>query len=142
LFGSLIVAKPNNVGVGVAAIIFNSDGKVLLIKRKGAHASGVWAAVGGWIDYNDCSIENAVIREIKEEVGLKVCDLKMLTVTTELHSEIEVRSVTLYFTCTHELSTKIHIMEPQKIDAAMWFNLNSLPKNLYPGLEDVLIMIK
>ena len=46
------------------------DGKILLIKRKNKPFEGKWALPGGFVNYGE-KTEDAVIREIFEEVGLK-----------------------------------------------------------------------
>ena len=45
------------------------DNKILLIKRKGEPFKGKWALPGGFVEYNE-KVEDAVIREIKEETGV------------------------------------------------------------------------
>ena len=51
------------------AIIINDQGKVLLGKRARNDAIGKWALVGGKPD-GDETAEKAIVREVKEELGL------------------------------------------------------------------------
>lgn len=54
----------------VAAIIENSEGKILLIKRANTHSfEGFWALPGGKIDAGETA-EAAVVKEVKEETNL------------------------------------------------------------------------
>ena len=53
------------------------DNKVLLIKRKYDPFKGKWALPGGFVEYGE-KVEDAVIREIYEETGLKTNINKML----------------------------------------------------------------
>ena len=43
--------------------------KILLIKRKNNPFKGLWALPGGFVNYGE-NVENAVVREVKEETGL------------------------------------------------------------------------
>lgn len=49
--------------------IIERDNKILLIRRKGATFNGYLALPGGYVDYGE-TVENAVIREVHEEVGM------------------------------------------------------------------------
>jgi len=51
------------------AIIINEKGKVLLGKRARGIASGLYALIGGKPDEGEV-VRDAVIREVKEEIGL------------------------------------------------------------------------
>ena len=54
----------------VAAIIYNSENKILITKRPaGFHLAGLWEFPGGEVA-NGETFENALIREIKEETNL------------------------------------------------------------------------
>lgn len=54
--------------VGVGGLIVE-DGEVLLARRAGRHDKGMWALPGGFVE-RDESIEEAVLREVREETGL------------------------------------------------------------------------
>ena len=53
----------------VDVIIEWEDGQIILIKRKNPPAG--WALPGGFVDYGE-SLEQAAIREVREETGLDV----------------------------------------------------------------------
>jgi len=61
---------PDHPVVGVGAIII-SKGKILLEKRKNEPSRGKWSIPGGLVELGE-SVEQAVIREVKEETGLDV----------------------------------------------------------------------
>lgn len=46
------------------------DEKILLVKRKNQPFKDKWALPGGFVDYGETT-ENAVVREVLEEAGLK-----------------------------------------------------------------------
>jgi NAD+ diphosphatase len=57
-----------------AVIILVKDGDRCLLARKREWAPGRYALVAGFVD-NGESLEGAVAREVKEEVGVDVCDI-------------------------------------------------------------------
>ena len=61
---------PDQPVVGVGAIIV-SEGKILLERRKNEPSRGKWSIPGGLVELGE-SVEQAVIREVKEETGLDV----------------------------------------------------------------------
>jgi 8-oxo-dGTP diphosphatase len=73
---------PNRPIVGVGAIIIH-EGKILLEKRKSAPGKGKWSIPGGLVDLGE-SIEQAVIREVKEETGLDVAEPTLVDVVNHI----------------------------------------------------------
>ena len=61
---------PKQPVVGVGAVII-CDGKILLEKRKNDPGKGKWSIPGGLVELGE-SVEQTVIREVKEETGLDV----------------------------------------------------------------------
>jgi mutator protein MutT len=61
---------PTQPVVGVGAIIV-CDGKLLLEKRKNEPGKGKWSIPGGLVELGE-SVEQTVVREVKEETGLEV----------------------------------------------------------------------
>ena len=94
--------RPENVGVGIAVVILDRDGRVLLLRRSGAHAAGRWSVPGGWVDAEDASLLDAVRREAREEVEVEVVEAHQVGATTEYHEDLGVRTVTVYFLCGAE----------------------------------------
>ncbi|RJR21980.1 MAG: NUDIX hydrolase [Nitrospiraceae bacterium] len=62
------VANPRNPFLTVDAII-ETEGGIVLIKRKNPPPG--WAIPGGFVDYGE-TLEDAVVRESKEETGLDI----------------------------------------------------------------------
>ena len=61
--------KENPKKIVTRAILVNEQGKVLLGKRVRGGGVGKWALVGGKPDNNETP-EHAVVREVKEELGV------------------------------------------------------------------------
>lgn len=73
----------------VKAIILNRDlRKLLLIQRSDADVSGAgtWEGVGGKIEPGE-SPEEAILREIREEVGIEDIAIERLAYTSLCHGE-------------------------------------------------------
>jgi len=64
----------NEVGA-VIALIYNNDGELLFTSRKFNPAKGMLDLPGGFIDLGETA-EQAVIREVKEELNLEVVNLQ------------------------------------------------------------------
>jgi 8-oxo-dGTP diphosphatase len=61
---------PKQPVLGVGAVII-CNGKILLEKRKYEPGKGKWSIPGGLVELGE-SVEQTVIREVKEETGLEV----------------------------------------------------------------------
>jgi 8-oxo-dGTP diphosphatase len=57
--------------VGVAAIVYDRDGRVLLIERGRPPAAGSWSVPGGKLHAGE-TLAQGVAREVREETGLVV----------------------------------------------------------------------
>jgi len=68
-------------GRTVAAIIEFPNNKILLVKRATVVFKGYWALPGGKVDSGE-TVEQAVVRELKEETGL---DVKIVRKIGEYH---------------------------------------------------------
>jgi 8-oxo-dGTP diphosphatase len=64
--------------VGVGALILDGD-KILLEQRKNEPSKGKWSVPGGLVELGE-SMEDAVVREVKEETGLDVYEPRLVDV--------------------------------------------------------------
>jgi len=60
----------NNPFPAVAALVSNQASQLLLVKRAVEPAKGEWCLPGGFIEIDE-SIEEAVLRELREETGIE-----------------------------------------------------------------------
>jgi 8-oxo-dGTP diphosphatase len=67
---------PKKPVVGVGAVILDGD-KILLEQRKNEPSKGKWSVPGGLVELGE-SMEDAVIREVKEETGLDVYEPQLV----------------------------------------------------------------
>ena len=121
--------------VGVAVIVIK-NGKVLLGKRKGAHGSGSWAFPGGHLEFNE-SIEDCAKREVFEETGMSIKNLRFATITNDLFHQSNKHYVTLFVVCDHEDGNP-QVKEPDKCEKWDWFYWNEFPKPIFLSLKNLL----
>jgi 8-oxo-dGTP diphosphatase len=69
---------PKRPVVGVGAVILDGA-KVLLEKRKNMPSKGKWSIPGGLVELGE-HVEDAVVREVKEETRLDVIEPRLLDV--------------------------------------------------------------
>lgn len=115
--------KIPRIGVGVW---IKKDGKVLLAKRIGAHGQNTWAPPGGHLEYGE-SMEDCVRREVHEETGLEVTNIKRAVYTEDVFKNEDKHYITHYFTCDWQ-SGQPKIMEPDKCEKWNWFEWDKMPK--------------
>lgn len=75
-------------------IIIEMDGGIVLIKRKNPPQG--WAIPGGFVDYGE-SVEEAAVREAKEETGLDVADLSQFHVYSNPSRDRRVHTISTVF---------------------------------------------
>jgi ADP-ribose pyrophosphatase YjhB (NUDIX family) len=74
---------PSRPLVGAGAVVHDGS-KVLLIKRKNPPNESRWALPGGLVELGE-RVQDAIVREVKEETGLDVALEGLLNVTTDIH---------------------------------------------------------
>ena len=114
------------IGVGVGAVIVNSEGKVLLMKRglKARNERGKWQIPGGGLEFGE-SFEDAIRREVKEELGIDIKLTKMLDVSNQILLEERQHWVSPIFLCS-VLDGEPRILEPEKCDQIGWYTLKEI----------------
>ncbi|MEM3640740.1 MAG: NUDIX hydrolase [Candidatus Bathyarchaeia archaeon] len=118
---------PKQPLVGVGAIITSKD-KILLAKRRSEPAKGKWSIPGGLVELGE-NVEEAVIREVKEETGLEVEKPKLIDVVNNI--SIDENGKIKYHFVILDYFVKLKGGEPKASDDAeelIWVSLDEAEK--------------
>ena len=120
------------IGVGVCVI---KDGKVLFGKRKNAHGEGSWCFPGGHLEFNE-SVEDCARREVLEETGLAIKNLRLGPYTNDIFEKENKHYVTLFIVADYD-SGDLKLMEPEKCERWNWFSWEEPPCPLFLSLQNL-----
>ena len=132
------------IKTGIGVIVLNGN-RILLGHRVkkytdtgGIYEPDSWTLPGGKQEVTETIIECA-IRETKEETDLDIDDVQIFGADDDMTSDRHF--VTIYaYADSYEGEPKV--MEKEKIDDWKWFELNSLPSNLYSPSEKEIKVFK
>lgn len=125
----------NNPAVATS-IALVKDGKILLAKRKIEPEKGKWDILGGFVDSGE-SIEESVVREMKEETNLDVEIEEYLGSVSDIYGGRP--SLPVLFKV--KMKNKNQVPIPQDdVEDLKWFSLNEIPSNL--AFKNVKVIIE
>lgn len=115
--------------VTAGAIVTDSRGRVLLLKHRFRPGSG-WGLPGGFIEQGEQPGE-ALRRELREEIGLEVEQLKLFAVRAfKKPKQVEIVFMAQALGSPEELSFEIQ--------EAVWFLPGEFPKELPPDQSELI----
>ncbi len=114
--------------VGIGIFVFK-EGKFIMGCRKGAHGEGTWSVPGGHLEFGETIIEGAK-REVEEESGLKITNVKIAGITNDIFESEGKHYVTVWVTSDWK-GGNAQITEPDKFLDLQWRDFETLPKNLF-----------
>ena len=118
-----------------AKCLILAEGKVLLIQNT-YHRYGFWNLPGGRVGRQETP-EGAVVREVREEVGLSLSSVMKLG---EWKSTLEYKQDTVHiFLAEFSHLPKITI-DPVEISTAEWYPIAALPEHTYTTVTKALEM--
>jgi len=112
--------------VGIAVIVIK-DNRVLLGKRKSSHGAGTWAFPGGHLEFKE-SIADCAVREVLEETGVCIKNLKCGPYTNDIFESEGKHYVTLFVLADYDSGTP-QVKEPHKCEKWEW---SEWPPKLQP----------
>ena len=121
------------IGVGVIVV---KDNKVLLGKRKNAHGQGSWSFPGGHLEFKE-QIEDCARREVQEETGISIKNIRMGTFTNDIFRKEGKHYITL-FVVSEYASGEVRVMESEKCEKWGWVEWSKLPQPLFMPIQNLL----
>lgn len=112
------------VTADVAVITTEQEPKVLLIQRGNEPYKGHWAFPGGFMDMDETT-EQCAIRELEEETGLQISEVKQIGAYSKVDRDPRGRTITVAYIARIANAEKVNGQD----DAAKaeWFPINNLP---------------
>ena len=112
-----------NPAVGAAVVVFDDEGRVLMIRRgPGMTQEGKWAIPAGFVHYGE-EIREAAARELEEETGLIADVGDVVWVASNFHDPAKL-TVGIWFAGTVTGGT---LQAGDDADEAGFFDLDDLP---------------
>jgi 8-oxo-dGTP diphosphatase len=115
----------------VSAAVLVEEGRVLLTQRKaGTHLAGAWEFPGGKVGAGE-DPRDALVRELREELGIESVVGEVMEVTFHRYPE---RAVLLLF---YEAKRTPHSPEPRALDVAAfrWARESELDEAAFPPAD-------
>jgi 8-oxo-dGTP diphosphatase len=120
--------------VGVAVVVCKND-KFLLGKRKNSHGAGCWQFPGGHLEFDE-SLEDCARREVFEETGITIRNIRFGPFTNDLFKPEQKHYITLFVVADHE-SGEETVKEPDKCECWGWFAPDDLPQPLFLPIRNL-----
>ena len=123
------------VKVGVGVLVFDKEGKILLMKRAGSYGQGTWAPPGGHVEFGETAI-SAAKREVKEEVGIGVKNAAVIGITEDISVATDHHYITVFVQA--EWSRGLLKTSDREFTEMGFFDINDLPKPLFISFNNLM----
>lgn len=111
------------------------DGKILLGLRKGGHGDGTWHLPGGHLEWQE-TFEECAIREVSEETGVSISNVRKLTFTNDIYLNEKKHYISLFLTADW-VAGEAELREPDRCSGWKWFAWEDLPHPLFVPMQQL-----
>lgn len=125
-----------NPKVGIGVYILNDNRQLLLGKRKNSHGDGSWSPPGGHLEFME-SVEECAKREVMEEIGITLKDVKEIVFTEDFYQDENKHYISIHVRAVMQ-DGKIEALEKDKCERWEWFDLNNLPNPIFISASNFL----
>ena len=125
---------PNRITLVVACALVDADNRVLIAKRPlGRHMAGLWEFPGGKIEPDERP-EDALIRELAEELGIDVTESCLAPLTFASHAYDDFHLLMPLYVC-RQWDGEVEAREGQEL---AWVRSNRLSEYDMPPADEPL----
>jgi len=109
-------------------LCFIKDGNRVLLGRKARKiGEGLWNGMGGNVEQSDETIEDAAKREVREEVGVELENIKYMgSIDFKFPDTGRINQVSMFVAEGYQGDLS---PEPEEISELKWFDIENLPVN-------------
>lgn len=127
--------KPSN-----AVLLYNTEGKLLLVKRKHEPQKGFLDLPGGFVDINE-TIEESVQREMNEELGIAVENLQYVTSVPDRYEFGEINAYAICSAFSAKIPENARITIGDDVEDIVFVNKNQIPFDqiAFEGIKKLLM---
>ena len=133
-----------NVCIPAAYLIIKRKNEIILLKRKNTgYEDGNYSFIAGDVEKGE-SFKGCIIREAKEEAGIKICesDLHLVHIMYRKKKNNDKHERIDSFYEADKWKGNISNLEPEKCSELKWFNKDNIPENTIPFIKKVLEQIE
>ena len=121
--------------IGVGVLVWREQ-QILLGQRITQGQESCWQFPGGHLEENE-SVLACARREVLEETGLNIKELRHLGFTDEQFEVAQQKYITLLVSCEYK-SGEAERLEPEKCAGWQWFDYQKLPAPLFTPISSFL----
>ncbi len=123
--------KHKQIGI---AVIINNEGKVLIDRRPAAGTfGGLWEFPGGKLEPGE-TVEQCIVREVQEEIGIEVAVTEPLTTLDHIYPHVR---LTLWVYLCKYLSGQ---PRPIACEEVRWVAIAALGQYQFPEANEAIIL--
>ncbi len=115
--------------------------QVLLIRRAQPPFEGRWALPGGFVGMDE-SLEEAALRELEEETGLREVYLEQLYTYGDPNRDPRGRVITVAYFALVPTDARVRVSGGDDADSARWFPVDDLPPLAFDHAEIIAYAVR
>jgi 8-oxo-dGTP diphosphatase len=124
--GGVTLTNPHSISVG--GLVFR-EGKILLVQMNYGSNKGLWMIPGGMVEAGE-SLEEAVIREVKEETGISTVPTRIIGIRSGVRQVGNATETGIYVAFELEyLSGETNALDINEISAIKFESASNILKN-------------